>query len=59
MVNMVNMKTERIVIRCTPRTRRKWRILVARMGVDNYEDALIELMKKYEEYGELEKIPLV
>jgi hypothetical protein len=38
-------KTERIVIKCTPETKKEWRMLAARLGL-SYEQLLIRLIRK-------------
>jgi hypothetical protein len=39
-------KTERLVIRCTERTKYEFGVLAARLGVRNYEELLRRLIEK-------------
>ena len=48
------MKTEKIIIRCTPETKRMFRILMAEKNFRNAEEALRYLLRFHERYRSID-----
>lgn len=47
------MKDERIIIRCSSGTKRRFKVLVAEKGFKDYEEALKYLLELHERFGNI------